>query len=1080
MSNLLTFHNPNSVFPKSKPPKPKAKKKPVQSAKQKALTRIVDKTTTRQAQARVTEHDRLAKKGVKIVGYAPSKGYKGGSSGDGPFSRIRSQNRPSPVKLPGAKALHPVGVVTKKIVENAPDVVLGPSVVAGLEGKPVTAEGLGLDALGLLPIGKGLRAMRLGGEITKAVAAGHRGHAAIEAARASASKLPADRIIDAGGVIVRTPAAPERHIRAAQKVLDKTLESHVARGVKAGLRPQEALAAKGTVRGKIARAHSKHITEFTGFYERKGAEAAPKALANVKHSDSQWIALRQMSRNVHPGITVKANEKRIAEARAAGDNKAVADLRRENKLLHESRHYIEGSGSDIHLRQADDKSSKKLLQTWKDMQREGLSAEHIQIKNGQLTHEGAIVRRNSPGELDLANASGKEWYPPNKTNLKPTRGLVRQRQLVESMQRRTDAMRARVEKAGLSSADKKAIEREATVKPVEDSRLIEPTIGSHTVGGAQSNSRLLRNQGSAALDRQSAALSVQKDRLQSMEAAYVKRQAKYPKTGIQHSGGLYYTSKRTGQKQSVGGFSSGARGRLPFTKRPETKQPFGGVVQRSGQEDFHVGNIIGKSKLSRVSREMANDKLAELRSVALTGTLPKGDINDLDKMYRVIAMTSHPGGAAESKWSNLVHNLEMKTSVTPKELEEAGQSLREWRDEVLPTVKQIVKDGRLPKEYGLVSRAVLGALEDPKLFNTHSIGELHRAMMTMSSVAKDMIVYTKIGHMPPRLVSNILMALPDTGLDFIRGMKALPTLRKLRPDLADWLHELGGGGYYKALTETSNPAHKAAQKLNEHLVGWIERTADRPARDAAALAFAIKDSGVKDVPSLIKYLDSLREAKPGTEAWHSRTRITMGFRQAAGEYERVGKDAALGNWLFLYRWHKTAGLWTARFIAKHPIQAAALGAATYYGGYKGGNQIWNRFNIYGHNVTTATPWSTPVEDIERGIRVTGVGGFPPLGESIFAEMHPGLKALVQGAGHIDLERGAKISGNSWEKAFLDFVHQTPPGALIGGKGDFWSYRLPKYVFGNYAPNSPPPASSSATYRGSKSNQKKLVHQFFGR
>src|SRR5581483_5838923 len=98
-------------------------------------------------------------------------------------------------------------------------------------------------------------------------------------------------------------------------------------------------------------------------------------------------------------------------------------------------------------------------------------------------------------------------------------------------------------------------------------------------------------------------------------------------------------------------------------------------------------------------------------------------------------------------------------------------------------LSEVVEGARLPRQFGLVHQAFVEALNDPGLYRPGTISEFHRAWIDASSLVKDMIVYTKIGHMPPRLISNTLMVLPDTGWDFVTGVRLMIGLRRTRPDL---------------------------------------------------------------------------------------------------------------------------------------------------------------------------------------------------------------------------------------------------------------------------------------------------------
>jgi len=135
------------------------------------------------------------------------------------------------------------------------------------------------------------------------------------------------------------------------------------------------------------------------------------------------------------------------------------------------------------------------------------------------------------------------------------------------------------------------------------------------------------------------------------------------------------------------------------------------------------------------------------------------------------------------------------------------------------------------------------------------------------------------------------------------------------------------------------------------------------------------------------------------------------------------------------------------------LKSAAVGALTAQYGYQAANPIWNRFNIAGHNVQTATPWST---DYEIGNRVwdtllSGGNKAPQLGGSLLSMMDPTWLALANMASKRDLETGRDIKGNAVIGALHALVRQFPIVSTAFGRGPFWSYRLPRELLGNWAP-----------------------------
>jgi hypothetical protein len=570
------------------------------------------------------------------------------------------------------------------------------------------------------------------------------------------------------------------------------------------------------------------------------------------------------------------------------------------------------------------------------------------------------------------------------------------------------------------------------------------------------------------------ALNTAENRLARHEARFQRLKGYHPSTiygtqsGIRGNegfkgGSIYYPSKEeTALARGGGGAYQTKSSVIPFRPRAEVTKQFRGTLQTSGLESPRIANIVGQQSLNRQAREFATERLAELRKLSIKGTIPRDvKTGELSKFYQAIRLTPQADPRVMERVRAVASTLEHGGKVTEEDAQALGKSLKELKDWYMPEWGTFSQHD---PEIGYIHKAYTAALRDVRSMPNEEVQGLMRALGDVSQVGRDLMIYTKFpGHIPPRFMSNLLMALPDTGIDLIRGMHAGSKLWKNHPELARWTTELSGSGYYKAYGEGAL-AHKIIQSGSRKLTHPIETAADRPIRTATVLAMAMKQGGVRDYKGLVHYLKELRAAEPGTDAALARRTITEKARQASGEYENLGpKMRKLGSIVFLLRWLNASWHWTGRFALRHPIMAGAAGAGT-YAMYQPGNPIWNRLNIAGHNVQTAIPWSTPIENAEQ-LRTLASSKVPPLGESPGSDINPLILTLGAALFHRDIETGRDIKGNPLLGALQQYGQSTPLGALVAGRGSFTGYRLPKFLLGNYAPTSGPAGPAASTGGG---------------
>ncbi len=878
------------------------------------------------------------------------------------------------------------------LADRAGRVAVGPNVVNAVEGKTFDPVWGGVELAGILPFGRIFKSGRAVAGIAKALDEGASLSEARAIARAHVSRLPADRNVPMVG---RVLSSPQRHIRVAQRALDKNIAKTLARGEAKGLHPQEALAQKGlrasAARLRVSRLREAHGTG--GFHAREGAQAAPKALAHVKLQPEQYVAMRQMAHNINPDVELKAINTRLTEAIMSGNKDAIRALHRDYQLVEESKKYLVGKGAGVEWRP---NTPKRIKLVWNDLVRGSKNAEELHIRLGEISPEIAEARIHKPGEYTLAKAGYLAAKPAE----------------LQEVESKLESAITRLRDGIPSGAMDEAMSPAEYAAKFEESKRVYPT----------------RAEAEKAADE------------------LLPRWRELSKGYASHEGRFYYRSKEASK------LIQGQKGWSPWgwvkPARPgkETKQAYKNALRESGTEDINIPKVVGQTWLRRVNTSMADDLVRELRPHAMVGTLPKtGDVyND----FRAIPLYDNPASEARRKFLSAVDEAVSHPETTVGEME----NLQDLHKQILKELSMQTREA--PPGYGFVHKSLVKALEDPKLLRRGEMNKAQRVMMNISSLAKDMVVYSKIGHMPPRLASNMIMVMPDAGKDFLPALFALRKIYKADPSITKWIHEAMGGGYFKSFAETTGLPSKAVQNVSKHAVGWIEYTADRAPRNIAFLSFAMKDSGTRSVPELIKYLHSIRDAKPGTEAWYSRQRVLTHARQAAGEYNRVGGDAFVGNYIFLYRWLKTSTVWTSRFIAKHPLEAAALGYAVNEYVYQPKNAPWERFAVGGHNIQTSLPFSTPVEIGER-LHTAGDSGKIPLGGGLLDQLNPAVETVANIAGHKNVETGydlpmGKYYGAPIVAGLEQFARQTPPGALIWGKKS-WTDKIEKFLGGNPLP-----------------------------
>jgi hypothetical protein len=654
-------------------------------------------------------------------------------------------------------------------------------------------------------------------------------------------------------------------------------------------------------------------------------------------------------------------------------------------------------------------------------------------------HQKFENRIHQPGRIEHG---GAKWGPGEEF-LSPAHQKVRQQ--VVRLQKRLD----------------KAMEQDA--KRVAKGSV--PRQGTGFEGAMATKTRNIRG-----------ALNDAENRLTKLQAADRKRLGYDParlydrKRGMQGAedwkgGTLYYPSKTPAALE--GGPKAPYTTRsdvLPFEPQAEPKKPYTGYNLETGRESHRVAQLVGRQYLARHTRENLINELQGLRHQAITHEMPTDprDPTKIHPEYHAIRTTRTVPAHLNQDFKAAQASLASGKDLTDEEASQIAKAYTDLSDFLLPKGTVPVGEG-----IGYVHKSLVKHLLDTRKMTGRDVQEWTKWLHNASQVTRDLMIYTKLpGHIPPRLASNVIMPWVDMGVihggkDLIKGGKAAVQLHRDDPLMSRQIVQLTGKGSTRGYTDVTGAVSKGVKGLSHALVTPIELAADRGPRLSTFMAYAYRESGAKNYQELKPWLNKMFDAKPGDALYTKRRLMLEDVRKSAGEYENLGPNAkAIANYVFLARWLLASGRWTTRAVAKHPLQAAALGTLIVKYGYNAKNPVWNRFNILGHNVQTAMPWSTPWEIGSQTVNALGRGKLG-LGESLLGNLNPlALNIMAALTGH-DPETGRDIPNvpipvaGRLAGALEGFGRGTPIGALAAGKGPFVDYRLLKFLLGNYAPASGP-------------------------
>jgi hypothetical protein len=898
----------------------------------------------------------------------------------------------------------------------AANALLGPNITGAIGGGHFNPWLIPLEGAGLFPgVGKVLRVpegLFEGGKVLKA------GEGVGSAAKTGADVVkrgslnPAPRVIRVGDKTFVGPASRPRGYRAGQRALDRAAQARIDRG---------ALPQIGLAESRLASSRVHGLSEDARFYGNETERAIAKTLQAAKLSQPQRYALEMVAHETTPAQWIANNHRVITEGASPGTAKR---LLKENTLVQSAAQYVrevpvaqapEGfatrktAGTTVVLNPAST-AAPKLHAVWGDLVHVSGQRAAMARELGLLAPEAELARLSAPGRFRLGARWQDEFAPVTKdTHIG------------------------------------------ATVKV--DGRYPAKLLG---VKGNQADVLMLRR-GQARNFRKTVSL----DSVQEVTGGSLK--------GAEHfNGGRVYIPSVSVAKRFYQGEARFQSEILPRVVKggSEFKHPYTAALAEAGLEVHNPAQLVGNVGLEMQRLYSASRELGGLRGVALPHDVvsdARGAVNlgrqraVLDQRgWQAIRLGKSPlSQEARRAWVELTGKIERGVQLTPDE----HRSLGSLVNDLLPTETEIAK--LPPEEIGFVPKAMVGSLADrgdPTSGFARAIGSLSRA-------AKLAIVYTKPGHVPPRLISNTMMVGVQQGFDLFPTSIATFKLWQYDPQLMRYVDSfMGHRGAYESLV--SEGSTKAMEKASHALIGPIAWAADKAPRRVALVYEAAQEAGQHlTVPEMAAYLHRLMAAAPGSEDALRWRMIVQRARVAAGEYGRVNAiERRIMPFVFLYQWGKVATKWSARAAVEHPGKAALVGAGIaenerlnrHYGRHR---SIWNTFstpigrdangNPTAINWTTSVPFTTPFEYARQAATVFGHGA-SPLGESPLSALHPGISTLLELATGRNPETGGAIKGNRILGTLEQFGKQTPPGALIAGKHSRGE-RAGKFFFSNLFP-----------------------------
>lgn len=494
----------------------------------------------------------------------------------------------------------------------------------------------------------------------------------------------------------------------------------------------------------------------------------------------------------------------------------------------------------------------------------GSAAEKITEDTGLRTPEQNEARLNAPGRV----IAGAKYEAPTPAKLgKPSVALTRQRAQVERLQ----------------------------------------TLHDRAGSGPRA-------------DRIGGALSVAKDRLQSMESSAEKR---IKETGI------------------VGG--NGARPGRTFVTDKQMRAKRGTALFGRAQ-----GNVVG------TVRDPLSPRKPYTGAAEAAGLIPENPIRDTADHYREMVKYANSNEfrqtatrmGAQTKQTDrdvLVSDQELKHPKVPdshrvalgeKELtteDLAGHTagFEDWLNRLIPgRGDKFAEDAKAalgteaPAGYKWVDQNILGDLAKPNGRLEDVIGKKAANFNdAVNNGTKAAYVYLKLGHFATRYVTNATLNILQGSASPVGIERSIRLFHNLTDRERLQVGALGGQGYVHA---TFDPAEGAGRisRASGKLAGFGAKFwghQDGPFR-FNAVAYELRKAGFNTdakVKALLahpeKYRDQIHD-------------ISMRANKENVEYDRLStkEKQVVARVLWFYPWVKGSTMYAGRFIGEHPLKAAVI------------------------------------------------------------------------------------------------------------------------------------------------------------
>lgn len=580
-----------------------------------------------------------------------------------------------------------------------------------------------------------------------------------------------------------------------------------------------------------------------------------------------------------------------------------------------------------------------------------------------MTEEQLQARRNGPARI--RNGAIYEEPTPGKAGV-PSQALLRQRSQVARLEQLHGRALAR-------AADNATAYPNVHTTPSG----LEKAPGPRTPGAP--SDMVPAGTTNPITDRLGAALSVARDRLQSMEAAAAGR---VKPTGI--VGGesarpgrgfvTYRTLEPKAPKNQVAGSSGPVVGKV---KSFISRQPFTGHGLELGKVPDNTSRLVAQH-MRDAYRYVNTDSYR--RTVLTTGSDARRTSRDV--------LVRNPDAEHVAQLSPNIEDLIGRKQLTVGELDGVKHGFEAWRQTLVPGLAKDFADERAsgigtaaPEGYKWVDRNILGDLGKPGPGPRNVFGRAADKINTSVTAAT---VYFKLGHVGTRVFTNAATNIVQGSAKPTEIAKSLDLWHALTPEERLKGLAVGGQGGFHALplTDETGVLSKAISGAGRIGANWWAKHADAPFR-FNSVAYEARKAGI-DTPEKFRVFLHQLENPEGLNAAQA-AKIDWIAKRANREgiaYDRLShfERQYITRAFWFYPWVAGASRFAINTLMEHPYKAAAIANVGAQGrqqqaidfgpvpSYEGG-----LFKLAGSgdhplaaDFSTFSPFATPADVLETG------------------------------------------------------------------------------------------------------------------